>query len=144
MAGEGYDLRSLAFELSSKIGNGFLFNVANIPTTTNSTSYTRVGGGIITMDCFRKSKITSIDFYVASGLLGTSGLDVQLYDVTNLAEIVLVNFLGTEDNTIKFEDANPYLTNISGSIEVEVNIRKAGPIGPSTFDVATLNFKGVI
>ena len=141
---EGFDLKSLAYELSTKISNGFLFNLAAEPTTTNSTSYMRVGGGIICMDCFRKSKIKFIDFMVASGLLGGGGIDVQLYDSTNAAEIVVVNFLGTDDFTIKSEDALSYLEGITGRVEVEVNIRKAGPIGPSTFNTASLLFRGVI
>jgi len=141
---QGYDLKALAYELSTKIVNGFLFNLSTQPETTNSTIPARVGGGIICMDCFRKSKITTFNFYAASGNVGADGLDVQLYDVTNGAEIVVVNFATGESNSIKSEDANPYLQNISGAIEVEVNIKKAGPIGPSTFNTATLLPRGVL
>ncbi len=140
---QGFDTKNLAFELSARIWNGFLFNLLTQPETTNSQLYARAGGGIICMDCARKSKIVAIDFFVASGILGADGLEIQLLDVTNGAEIVLVNFIGGEDNSIKSADVNPYLQNITGAIEIEVNIRKTGPIGPSTFNTATLQPRGL-
>lgn len=143
MSGEGYDLKSLAYEISLLISNGGLFNLSTVPLTTNSTSYQRVGGGIVDMEHFGKAKIEEIEFMAASGVLGGSGIDVQLYDVTNLIQIGFINFLGTDDNLIKFIDVQTYLKTITGRIEVEVNVRKAGPIGPSTFNAASINFRGI-
>lgn len=144
MVVQGYDLQSLAYELSTKIINGALLNLVNMEHTTNSQIYLKVGGGIIDMAKFKRTKITAIEFMVESGSLGTDGIDVQLYDKTNSAQIGLINFGGAEDDTLKFVDILSYLVNITGKITIEVHFRKAGAIGPSNISASSIQFYGVL
>lgn len=144
MPEQGYDKQSLAYELSTKIVNGTELSLYQDDVTTNSTSYRSISFGIIDMDIYRINKITNIDFIALTGALAADGLDVQLWDQTNAAQIGFINFTGAESGTIKSVDVLSYLQNITGRIRARIRIKKAGPIGPSTFRAGKLQFYGVL
>lgn len=139
-----YTLEELGYELSTKIVNGSLLSLLQTSFTTNSTSYAIVGRGQIDMTIFRKVKITNADLWVRSGALGADGMDVQLYDFDNAAEIGIVSFGGAEDNSNKPVDVSAYLKALTSEIAFGVRIKKAGAIGPSTCRSATLQIYGVL
>jgi len=85
-----------------------------------------------------------MDFIAASGTLGTDGIDVRLWDKNNAAEVGVVSFGGVDDDMIDFTNVKNYFSNKSGKIMLEVQFRKAGPIGPSNIAGATLNIYGVM
>lgn len=139
-----YTQEELAFELSTKIVNGYTSILLDHSETTNSTSYSVISATIINMDLFRKNKISDILLVARSSSLGADGLDVQLYDFDNAAEIGIITFGGAEDQTVKTASLKTYLQGITGRIFAQLRIKKAGPIGPSTIRGATLEHFGVL
>lgn len=139
-----YTLEELGLELSHKIVNGTIMSLLQEQKTTNTTSYATVSRGIIDMDIYRIHKITNIDFMAYSGSVGGGGLDANLRDATNAADIGTINFTGAQDNIIKSDNVLSYLENITGKIEIHLRIRKAGAVGPSVLRAAAIQFYGVL
>lgn len=139
---DGYDLKSLAYELNTKCFNGFCINFVTEEQTTNSTTYARAGGGILDLDIFRYAKTLYFQFEVASGSVGNDGMDVRLWDRANSAEAGIVSFTGAEDDSIKVTDVRDYFSSITGRTLLEVFFRKAGAVGPSNISGATLYIYG--
>jgi len=128
---------------ANQVTNCVWLAIDNQLRSTNSTSWAEAGRIIFPCCCIRKRKLADARFYAGSGTLAADGLDVQLYDLTNAAQIALINFLGTEDDTVKWESFLSYFNSISDcGIIIQMNYRKAGPIGPSEVAGGMIFFGG--
>lgn len=139
----GKDWPWVKFKLANVVTNGIVISLSQVDQNTNQAAYSLVGKTIIPLEKFKKHVFDEVLFMVESGSLGADGIDARLYDKTNAAEITLINFLGTEDDTIKTAECKSYFQALTDNfIVVELQFRKAGPIGPSSISTGAIGLFG--
>jgi len=128
--------------LAGIIQNGQIFPLLQSSKSTNLTTYAVVSNVIIDVDLIKKSKVKDMRLVARSASVGGGGLSVQLFDNDAAAEVGVVSFLGSEDQTIKSASVKSYLSGLTGRAFFTLRIKKDGPTGPSTVRSVALECYG--
>lgn len=115
--------------------------ISDMITASNAT-YTRYGAKIIDVDSYAIANINSANFCVESGLVGTNGMSVRLWNHTDneLVTGSIISFVDAEDDTLKSADIKTYLQGKTGKISIEFQAKRDGA-GNSEVDSAGLIIK---
>lgn len=137
-------LRFLKTRVEGVVQNGQIIPVVTQTQITNLITYSNAGTTIYNLDQTNFPNTSDIIFVARSGLVGTGGLTVQLFDITTTVEIDTLAFINAEDDTIKSVSIKSYLEAIgSGRITLEVNIKRTGGGTQGALTCSTIEVFGV-
>jgi len=118
--------------LDNIVMNGQYLSISTLPITINSVTAILAGYITINIDMLKKNKLSDIVFTAGSGSIGTAGLTVQLYDITNAALIGSVAFTSGQNNMVKTVSVKIYLSAKSGNLLLQASAYKTSAVGTSS------------
>ena len=140
MKGEGTKDRPNVNHLLDNICmNGQYLPISNLPITAISVTPVVAGYVSVNVDMLKKNNIHDIVFTAGSGVVGTAGMVVYLWDIADATVYGQIIFSSGEDNIIKSTSVKIYIIPKTGTLNFRTTANKGSTVGTS----CTLNSSGI-